>query len=110
MNKTFTYFLILSILFTSCVNIINRNKKPINKYSGWWIYGERLHIFKDELSLDEYILNFHKEDEKELVELYLSVTEMEYFPMETVFYGVLKQDTLYVEDFEITYIKGCDEN
>ena len=40
---------------------------------------------------------------------YLSIVEMEYFPMETNITGVRKDDNFYVDDFEITYVVGCDE-
>jgi len=46
---------------------------------------------------------------EELVELYLAVCEMEYFPMECNMQGHLQNDTLEVTDFEITYIQGCGE-
>ena len=77
--------------------------------SGWWIYGEGLHSFMDEKSLEEYNLEFLNEDSLELIELYLSVVEMEYFPMETNIIGFKKDNNFYVDDFEITYIIGCDE-
>ena len=80
-----------------------------NTYTGWWIYGEGQHIFKDETTLGEWGLTFPNENMEELVELYLSVCEMEYFPMECIMQGNLKNDTLEVTDFEITYIQGCGE-
>tara|TARA_B100000767_G_scaffold116976_1_gene111668 strand:+ start:322 stop:591 length:270 start_codon:yes stop_codon:yes gene_type:complete len=46
-----------------------------NSYVGWWVYGEGQHIFKDELTLDEYELIFPNENMVELVELYISVCE-----------------------------------
>ena len=46
---------------------------------------------------------------QELVELYLAICEMEYFPMECNMIGYLQNDTLEVTDFEITYIQGCGE-
>ena len=39
----------------------------------------------------------------------MSVSEMEYFPMETNITGYEDKDAFCVEDFEITYIVGCDE-
>jgi hypothetical protein len=80
-----------------------------NTYTGWWVYGEGQHIFKDEQTLDEYDLIFPNEIMQELVVLYLSVCEMEYFPMECIMQGDLQNDTLEVTDFEITYIQGCGE-
>ena len=42
-------------------------------YSGWWIYGEGEHFFKDESSLKEWSLEFLNEDEQQLIELYLAI-------------------------------------
>ena len=80
-----------------------------NTYTGWWIYGEGQHIFKDETTLGEWELTFPNENMEELVELYLSVCEMEYFHMECMMQGNLQNDTLIVVDFEILYIQGCGE-
>jgi len=80
-----------------------------NTYTGWWVYGEGQHIFKDEATLEEFDLVFPNENMKELVELYLSVCDMEYFPMECIMQGNLQNKTLEVTDFEITYIQGCGE-
>ena len=79
------------------------------QYIGWWVYGEGQHIFKDEETLGEWELTFPNENMEELVELYLAVCEMEYFPMECNMIGHLHNDTLEVTDFEITYIQGCGE-
>jgi len=79
------------------------------QYIGWWIYGEGQHIFKDEVTLGEWEIVFLNEDIKELRDLYLSICEMEYFPMECIMYGDLYNDTLKVDNFEITYIEGCGE-
>ena len=79
------------------------------QYIGWWIYGEGQHIFKDETSLGEWELTFPNENMEELVELYIAVCEMEYFPMECMMQGNLQNDTLIVADFEILYIQGCGE-
>ena len=81
----------------------------VKTYVGWWVYGEGQHIFKDEQSLDEYDLIFPNENMVELVELYVSVCEMEYFPMECQISGVLSGSTLSVQEFEILYIQGCGE-
>jgi hypothetical protein len=88
--------------------IIKENTKE-ETYKGWWIYGEEQHIFKDEKTLKEYDLEFPNEQMEELVQLYLSVCEMEYFPMECDMKGYLKNDTLRVTNFDITYIQGCGE-
>jgi hypothetical protein len=35
---------------------------------------------------------------------------MDYLPIETNFYAFINEDSLLqVDDFEITYIQGCDE-
>jgi len=89
--KTLIFLLLIGI--TSCIvpeNIkqqeesINLSTKTISldtvkTYLGWWVYGEGQHIFKDELTLAEYDLIFPNENMEELVELYVSVCEMEYF-------------------------------
>ena len=81
----------------------------VKSYLGWWVYGEGQHIFKDELTLDEYDLVFPNENMEELVELYLSVCEMEYLPMECQMSGILNGSILSVQEFEILYIQGCGE-
>jgi len=78
-------------------------------YIGWWVYGEGQHIFKDEQTLEEYDLVFPNENMEELVELYVSVCEMEYFPMECEMKGTLTGNILTVQAFEILYIQGCGE-
>ncbi len=96
------------------INIIVENTKQ-KDYLGWWIYGEGNHMFKDELSLEEWDLEFLNEDIEEINKLYLAVCEMEYFPMECKMTGhfrsdiIKKQKTLIVESFEILYIQGCGE-
>ena len=52
---------------------------------------------------------FLNEDTDKLVELYLAVCEMEYFPMECIMEGTMQDDTLKVIDLQITYIEGCGE-
>jgi len=96
------------------INIIVENTKQ-KDYLGWWIYGEGNHMFKDELSLEEWDLEFLNEDIEEINKLYLAVCEMEHFPMECKMTGhfrsdiIKKQKTLIVESFEILYIQGCGE-
>ena len=92
----------------SRIQIIADNSDE-NTYTGWWVYGEGQHIFKDEATLEEFDLVFPNENTEELVALYLSVCEMEYFPMECDMKGNVQNDTLEVTDFEITYIQGCGE-
>ena len=90
------------------------NELLIN-YTGWWIYGEGQHIFKDEKTLKEYDLEFPHENPEEIAALYLAVCEMEYFPMECSISTYDKKDileqnnTLIVADFNILYIQGCGE-
>ena len=81
----------------------------VKTYVGWWVYGEGQHIFKDEQSLEEYDLVFLNENMEELVKLYVSVCEMEYFPMECQISGILSGSILSVQEFEILYIQGCGE-
>ena len=96
------------------IKIIVENTKQ-KDYLGWWIYGEGYHMFKDELTLEEWDLEFLNEDIEEINKLYLAVCEMEYFPMECKMTGhfrsdiIKKQKTLIVESFEILYIQGCGE-
>ena len=86
-----------------------------NTFKGWWIYGEGQHIFKDEVSLEEWNLEFPNENMEELKELYLAICEMEYFPMECEMIGekrknVLENQTiLIISKFNILYIQGCGE-
>ena len=118
-----TIFFLFLIGLISCVipkninqqeEIFTLSDKPISSdtlklYMGWWVYGEGKHIFKDEKTLDEYDLIFPNENIDKLVELYLSVCEMEYFPMECEMNGILIGKTLSVQEFEILYIQGCGE-
>ena len=53
--------------------------------------------------------NITNENMEELVELYVSVCEMEYFPMECEMKGILIGSILSVQEFEILYIQGCGE-
>jgi len=98
----------------SGIKIVVENTEQ-KAYTGWWVYGEDQHIFKDEESLEEWDLEFPNEDMEELVELYLAVCEMEYFPMECKMIGHFKkelvknQTILVVNNFEILYVQGCGE-
>jgi len=119
--KTIIFLFLIGI--TSCIvpknitqqeEIVTLSTKAIRSdtaktYVGWWVYGEGQHIFKDEQSLDEYDLIFPNENMDELVELYVSVCEMEYFPMECQMTGILSGSILSVQEFEILYIQGCGE-
>jgi len=106
------YIIILSFILNSCVFEKNQSSTldiSTVQLSGWWVYGEGYHSFMDQVSLKEYDLEFTNEDSLEIIELYMSVVEMEYFPMETNIIGYKENNTFYVNDFEITYIVGCDE-
>ena len=104
--KLTVIYLFFSVI---CVFEYTQENPPSLLYSGWWVYGEGQHIFKDEATLEEWNLKFPNENMQELAALYLAITEMEYFPMECVMTGSLKADTLSVNNFEITYIQGCGE-
>ena len=117
--KTFL-FMVLLLGLSSCVTPKEVVVEPsllrstdlvvkTNTLTGWWVYGEGQHIFKDEQTLEEYDLIFPNENMVELVELYLSVCEMEYFPMECQMTGILIGSTLSVQEFEILYVQGCGE-
>ena len=106
------YIIILAFILNSCVFETNQSSVldiSTVQLSGWWVYGEGYHSFMDEVNLQEYDLEFTNEDSLEIIELYMSVVEMEYFPMETNIFGYKENNTFYVNDFEITYIVGCDE-
>ena len=117
-------WLFSSIVFISSCAISNNTEKQeeiipmltreisydTNKtFTGWWVYGEGQHIFKDEATLEEYDLVFPNENMEELAELYLALCEMEYFPMECKMTGSSNSTILTVQEFEILYIQGCGE-
>tara|TARA_B100000768_G_scaffold124863_1_gene115553 strand:+ start:958 stop:1335 length:378 start_codon:yes stop_codon:yes gene_type:complete len=117
--KTFL-FMVLLLGLSSCVTPKEVVVEPsllrstdlvvkTNTLTGWWVYGEGQHIFKDEQTLKEYDLIFPHENMLELVELYISVCEMEYFPMECQMTGILTGSILSVQEFKILYIQGCGE-
>ena len=120
--------ILLTIVFfvTSCSNIDNnsylssqndisdKKKVQINKYVGWWIFGENMHLFKDSKNLEEYELFFLNETSEEITEFYLEIAEQEFLPIDIEIDGSLytnekKQKILEVSDFYITFIQGCDE-
>ena len=109
-NRIFK-LLMLFFFISACGDSIK--EKPKNKegkqYVGWWVYGDEQHVFKDENTLEEWELTFPNENMKELVDLYLAVCEMEYYPMECMMQGHLQNDTLIVTNFEILHIQGCEE-
>ena len=120
--------ILLTIVFfvTSCSNIDNnsylssqndindKKKVQINKYVGWWIFGENMHLFKDSKNLEEYELFFLNETSEEITKFYLEIAEQEFLPIDIEIDGFLytnekKQKILEVSDFYITFIQGCDE-
>ena len=103
--------LILVLVISACGYSTKEQDKMLEskQYTGWWIYGEGQHIFKDETTLGEWGLTFPNENMEELVELYIAVCEMEYFPMECIIQGSVQNNILQVTDFEITYIEGCGD-
>ena len=84
------------------------------EFNGWWIYGDGLHIFKDSKTLEEFDLYFINEDTLEIKSLYLSVSEMEYFPLECNIKGFVQKEKttkrliFSVVEFDILHIEGCD--
>ena len=106
--KKFIYLFIAVIFSFQCKQSVN-DEIIISSFSGWWIYGEGIHIFKDEKTLEEWEILFLNESKEEIKELYLAVTELEYFPMECVMQGYVDSLILKVVDFDITYIQGCEE-
>ena len=122
LNLKYKTIIFLSLLLglSSCVTkkevaeepsslISNDLVMKTNTFTGWWVYGEGQHIFKDEQTLEEYDLIFPNENMAELIELYVSVCEMEYFPMESQMTGILSGSTLSVHELEILYVQGCGE-
>ena len=109
-NKSLILISVVLCITACSVNTQEKVKTEEPKeYVGWWVYGEEQHIFKDEITLEEWELIFLNENIEELAKLYLAVCEMEYFPMECMMQGNLENDTLIVADFEILYIEGCGE-
>ena len=111
---TLFVILILNSCFVQKKNVYGDSESTVlnssqKKYLGWWIYGEGQHIFKDENSLAEYNLKFLNENLSELEELYLAICEMEYLPLECAMIGFVKNDSLCVSEFEILYVKGCED-
>ena len=107
MHKIF-YILLIIIAYQYPAQEQNAVPQSVS-YTGWWVYGEGQHIFKEETTLQEWVLHFPNENIEELENLYLEITEMEYLPMECIMFGTVNTDTLLVDNFEITYIQGCDE-
>ncbi len=108
-SKLYILFYLVALTISCQMKVEDVNQMSKITYTGWWVYGEGQHIFKDENSLEEWDIIFLNEETDKLVELYLAVCEMEYFPMECIMEGIMKDDTLKVIDFQITYIQGCGE-
>lgn len=115
MIKKIFFLILIASLFFRCgisqkINFTsNSNRQNSIEYKGWWIYGEGTHLFQDSASLKEWNLVFLNEEKKEIITLYLSVTETEYFPLECAIIGVVDKDSIYVSSFEITHIEGCKD-
>ena len=109
------YILFISLTFCCCTNVVSeKNKKiPLKTYTGWWVYGQGNHIFKDEETLEEWDMFFLNEDQQDMEELYLEITEMEYFPVESVIQAnVFEKESakiIEIADLEVTYIQGCGD-
>jgi hypothetical protein len=100
---------ILALVTILFLNLPLIDTPMAKEYSGWWIYGDSFHLFKDEKSLKEFEISFLKERKEDLELLYLEVAEMEYFPVDCNINGYVRNDTLFVFDLKITYVKGCGE-
>ena len=113
--KQTQYILLFSLLLScSAYNSSKQHKKiQLKNYTGWWIYGQEHHIFKDEKTLEEWEIFFINEDKKQMEILYLEVAGMEYFPLDCVIRANLfkkdEQKIIEIADFEITYIEGCGD-
>ncbi len=61
----FTQYPLILLFITICSCNYDSQKKDndtvINTSSGWWIYGEGLHLYKDEVSLEENVIHFLNE-------------------------------------------------
>lgn len=113
--KQIKYILLCSFLFSCSTNFDSKQNKKIllTTHTGWWVYGQGHHIFKDEKTLEEWKMFFLNEDKEEVELLYLEITEMEYFPLEcTIQANIFEKDNekiVEIADFEITYIQGCGD-
>ena len=108
-NKIIFY----SLIAIFCMSMSFDPQNNQRDYYGWGIYGDSNNIFKEENTLEEWELYFPNEDMKELKDLYISLENMEYFPIECKMTGsyrlVKNTPSLFVSDFEILHIQGCDE-
>ena len=122
-NNSLYGLLFGAFIFSCSCNVIEQiDVQTTNTYVGWWIYGNDFgHIFKDERTLKEWPMVFSDDMNKDdCVELYLSISEMEYFPLEIQINGRFVNDinqedavkpskkiSLKVVDFDILHLKGC---
>ncbi len=115
MRLLFLLIILLSLQFCNTYDKaqIDTKKIQVFNYTGWWIYGENLHLFKDKESLEEWELFFINEDIEYMTALFLEVAEMEYFPLECIMKGSVfeknNKKILEVSEFEILHIQGCDQ-
>ena len=106
---------LFSISFSKADNIevieidTHMSQDSLHTYTGWWIYGDGQHIFKNKDTLEELDMEFINEDVEEIKDLYLSICEMEYFPVDCEMRGFIKDRVLYIFSFEILYVEGCEE-
>ena len=70
--------LIITVLILFSLANINEGDK-LSNYTGWWIYGEGEHVFKDSITLEEWEMFFINDDKEAVESLYLEVAQMEYF-------------------------------
>tara|TARA_B100001029_G_C15010733_1_gene424072 strand:- start:534 stop:884 length:351 start_codon:yes stop_codon:yes gene_type:complete len=116
MKRNYFYLLSILLIFSCSINsnLYEAKKIPLQTYTGWWVYGSGEHIFKDSITLEEWEIFFINEDKEDAEELYLEITQMEYFALECIIKGVLIQSKenkiIEISSFEITHIEGCGEN
>ncbi len=116
MKRNYFYLLSILLAFACSINsnLYEAKKIPLQTYTGWWVYGNGEHIFKDSTTLEEWEIFFINEDKEDVEELYLEITQMEYFALECIIKGVVFQSNekkiIEISDFKITHIEGCGEN
>ena len=108
------YILLFSFLFSCSADTSSKQNKKIQltSYTGWWVYGQGHHVFKDEGTLEEWEMFFLNEEKKDIEALYLEVAGMEYFPLECIIQANLfeeDQKIIEIANLEITYIEGCED-
>lgn len=115
--KQLFYLLCIIFCYVSCSTNTNQNEPKkiiLNTYTGWWVYGEGEHIFKDSETLEEWEVFFINDDKKDMGALYLEVAQMEYVALECTIEASLFQNEnkkiAEIASFKITYIEGCGDN